>query len=139
MKFQWFKKLSHFLLSIFCSIFLPKSKLKKPKETIIWLQKAIRATKFLEENHCRNLSLKGCLPRQLKFEWKSMHFFFSISNFSTSAYCEIETCECRFFLSRVGTFFLWCLALSTQLSLKALRKNVARFLEAKVKPNKPTN
>jgi hypothetical protein len=31
------------------------------------------------------------------------------------------------------------LALSTQLSLKALRKNVARFLEAKVKPNKPTN
>ncbi len=132
--------MSHFLvINLLFNILTKIRKRKKPNETIIWLQKAIRATKFLEENHCRNLSLKGCLPRQLKFEWKSMHFFFSISNFSTSAYCEIETCECRFFLSRVGTFFLWCLALSTQLSLKALRKNVARFLEAKVKPNKPTN
>ncbi len=133
-----------FVINLLFNILTKIQKKKTKRNNNLTTKGYISATKFLEENHCRNLyPLKGCLPRQLKFEWKSMHFFFNLNFFNKRIYCKIETCECSFFFSCgvLPCLFFSCGVLHCQqLSSKALRKkNVTRFLEAKVKPNKPTN
>jgi hypothetical protein len=42
-----------------------------------------------------------------------------------------------FLVACLPLFFLWCVALSTTKFEGIEKKNVARFLEAKVKPNNP--